>query len=72
MHVMREGILVLLGEQILLLRTDKIGAVDREQRLPLAHVLVGCVGEDLLNPSRKTSLDIRELLLIHVYIARHP
>src|ERR1700686_213406 len=38
MRVAHESLLVLLGQQILLLGTDQIGAVDGEQRLPLAHV----------------------------------
>ena len=40
-----------------------------KRRCPLRHVLVGRVRKDILNPARKTRLNIGESLLVNVDIA---
>ena len=55
-----QGLLVLPRQQILLLRGDKIGTVDGEERLALLHILIGGIRKDLADVARKAHLHIGE------------
>jgi hypothetical protein len=69
LRIGRKGLLVLPGQQILLLAAYQIRAVHGEKALPLAHVLVGRIRKDTLNPAGKAGLHIREFFLVDVHIA---
>ena len=69
--VLREGLLVLTGEQVFLLTAYEVGAVDGEKALSLVNILVRCIRGNILNPARKAGLNISEPLLIDVDISRN-
>src|SRR5208282_6036611 len=69
MHIGRECILIFLREKILLLRADQVRAVDGEQPLTPADILIGRVDGDILNPSSEARLYVGESLLVNVHVA---
>ena len=60
---------VLFRDEILALRRREVRAVDGKEGLPFAEVLIGGVGEDLLDVSRIPHLHEGELGFIDRYIS---
>src|SRR5207247_2621440 len=56
-------------KKIFLLGSNEIGAIDSEQRLALADIVVGSIDENLANPSGKAYLYRSQPPLIHLNIA---
>ena len=68
----RDTLLVLFRDEILALRRREVRAVDGEQRLPFAELLIGRVGKDFLDVSRIPHLDVSDFGFIDGDIARCP
>lgn len=60
------------GQQILFLRRYQVWAVDREERIAFAHILIGGVGKDLADVAGKPDLYGRLEALVNIDRARRP
>ena len=69
-HILRKGLIIFLCQQQLLLAAYQVRAIDAEQLLPLAYILVVRIRPHILDPSRKACLHISQLLLVDVHVAR--
>ena len=61
--------LVLFGQQVFLLAAHKVRAVHGEKPLALAHILIGRIRKDILNPAGKAGLHVRKPFFVNVHIA---
>ena len=63
-------VLRLDGQQVLLLRGQRFGTVDGEQRVALFHQLAGEIDEHLVDPAFELAVDLGDLRLVQRH-ARH-
>ena len=61
--------LILPCHDIFALGGGEVRAVDREKRLPLGDVLIGCIGKDFLDETREAHLNIGEVGFVHGDVA---
>ncbi len=59
-------------KQIFFLRCDQLGAVDGEERIALADILVSGIGKDLADVTREPDLHRRLKALVHIDSASRP
>ena len=69
-RVAAHGALRAEGEQILLLGGQRFGTVDGEQRLALANLPAGEIGEDLVDPAFQAALDFRNARFVERHAGR--
>ena len=69
MLILRKGSLVLTRQQIFLLAAHKVRAIYGEKPLSLAHILVGRIRRDILNPAGDAGLHIREPFFVDIDIS---
>ena len=62
-------LLILPCQQILLLGRHKVRAVDGEEWLSLAHILIGGIGKDLADVAGEAHLHVGEKTLIDIHRA---
>ncbi len=70
MSILRERALILPGQQVFLLAAHNVRTVHGKEAISFADILISGVRGDILNPSCKARLHIREPMFINVHVPR--